>query len=179
MSARRIGWAVGVVTLAASGAYVFVYLYRWEWNRALTAGMFFLAAEIALAAAFLGERIRKLEFRIDRAPDARDPVFAQVRARLSESAPPARDHFAWLRSSMEGTNVFIPVLMGAGVILAALAWVVERIARVTAGPGREDKLARQLLPIALPAEPIVGGVGAKTESPGLALLLRPTDQTRS
>jgi hypothetical protein len=173
MNGRRIAWAVGVVTLAYSGAYVFVYLYRWEWNRALTAGLFFLAAEIGLAAAFVVERIRKLERRLDDRPDTTDPAYAQVRERLTESAPPARDHFAWLRSSMERTNVFIPVIMGAGVILSGVAWLVEKVAKATAGHAREDKLARRLLPITLPAEPIVrddaAGGGA-----GLALLLRPS-----
>jgi hypothetical protein len=165
-----------LVTLAYSGAYVFVYLYRWEWNRALTAGLFFLAAEIGLAAAFLGERIRKLERRLDREPDAGDPAYTQVRARLTESSSPGRDHFAWLRSSAQRTNVFIPVIMGAGVILSALAWLVEKVAKTTASRAREDKLARRLLPITLPADPIVGeDTGAAT--PGLALLLRPTTPT--
>ncbi|MGQ0804545.1 MAG: hypothetical protein ACT4PI_11875 [Actinomycetota bacterium] len=177
MSARRLAWALGVGTLAYSGAYVFIYLYRWEWNRTLTAGLFFLAAEIALAAAVIVERIRKLEQRLDARPDARpdpnDPAYAQVRARLKETAPPARDHFAWLRSSMQRTNVFIPVLMGAGVILSALAWLVEKVARATAGRARDDKLAQRLLPISLPAEPIVRD--DTSVNSGLALLLRPTD----
>lgn len=177
MSARRIAWAVGVITLAASGTYVFVYLYRWEWNRALTAGLFFLAAEIGLAAAFLVERIRKLEHRIEATKDATDPAYAQVRARLAEAAPPGRDHFAWLRSDLQRTNVFIPVLMGAGVVLSALAWLVEKVARATAGPAREHALASQLLPIALPAEPIVGNDDAASGA-GLTLLLRPTDGAR-
>ena len=34
MNARRLGKLAALVTLAASGAYVFIYLYRWEWNRA-------------------------------------------------------------------------------------------------------------------------------------------------
>ena len=32
---------------AISGTYLVVYLYRWEWNRAVISGVFFLAAEIA------------------------------------------------------------------------------------------------------------------------------------
>ena len=32
---RIIRTLLGGITLAASGAYKFVYLYRWEWNRAL------------------------------------------------------------------------------------------------------------------------------------------------
>jgi hypothetical protein len=177
MSARRIAWAVGVGTLAYSGAYVFVYLYRWEWNRTLTAGLFFLAAEIGLAAAIVVERIRKLEQRLDARLDAGDPAHAQVRARLAESTPPPRDHFAWLRSSTQRTSVFIPVLMGAGMILSALAWLVERVARATAGRAGEVKLARRLLPITLPTEPIVADDDNGTGS-GLALLMRPTEGAR-
>ena len=37
--------------MAVLGAYVFVYLYRWEWNRALFAGVLFVAAEVALGLA--------------------------------------------------------------------------------------------------------------------------------
>jgi hypothetical protein len=180
MSARRLAWALGVGTLAYSGAYVFVYLYRWEWNRTLTAGLFFLAAEIGLATALVIERLRKLERKLDdqsvSKPDASDPRYAQVRTRLSESPAPARDHFAWLRSSVQRTNVFIPVIMGAGVVLSALAWMVEKVAKTTASRAREDKLARRLLPITLPADPIVGD-DAGAAAPGLALLLRPTPPT--
>ena len=181
MSARRLAWALGVGTLAYSGAYVFVYLYRWEWNRTLTAGLFFLAAEIGLATGLVIERLRKLEQRLDARPasppDGTDPAYTQVRARLNESAPPPRDHFAWLRSSTQRTNVFIPVLMGAGVILSALAWLVEKVARATAGRAGEAKLAERLLPISLPAEPIVGDDDTSGGS-GLALLMRPTEGAR-
>jgi len=172
MSARRIGWTLGGATLAVSGAYVFIYLYRWEWNRALTAGVFFLAAEIGLAVVFLAERIRKLETRLDREPTRDDAVHEKVRSRLDESAPPPRDHFAWMRASAQRTNVFIPVLMGAGVILSAAAWLVERLARATARPALADKLAARLLPITLPADPIVADSGP-ADSQGLDLLRRP------
>jgi hypothetical protein len=43
-----------------------------------------------------------------------------------------------------GTNVFVPILMGAGLILSGLAWLVERIARHTAGRWNDGALARQL-----------------------------------
>ena len=39
MNARILRTLLGGATLAASGAYTFVYLYRWEWNRALTSRM--------------------------------------------------------------------------------------------------------------------------------------------
>ena len=48
MNARKIGILAAVVTLLASGAYVFVYLYRWEWNRAQVSAAIFVAAEVGL-----------------------------------------------------------------------------------------------------------------------------------
>lgn len=181
MSARRIGLLVATATLVASGAYVFIYLYRWEWNRALTAGVFFLAAEVGLVAMYLTDRIRRLERhlddRLDRVQPEADPAYSQVRARLAESSGPGRDHFAWMRSSVQRTNVFIPVLMGAGVILSGLAWVVERLARLTARPALESKLAARLMPITLPAGPIVAESRDGTPDE-LALFLRPSDGSR-
>ena len=53
MIAKRIGVLLVAVTLVASGAYVLVYLQRWEWNRALIAGVFMLASEMILVAAVL------------------------------------------------------------------------------------------------------------------------------
>ena len=53
MIAKRIGVLLVAVTMAASGAYVFVYLQRWEWNRALIAGTFMLASEMIIVAAVL------------------------------------------------------------------------------------------------------------------------------
>lgn len=49
------------VVLAASGAYVFVYLYRREWNRAIIAGTFFLATEVALLGSAVLTRLRALD----------------------------------------------------------------------------------------------------------------------
>ena len=40
--------------------------------------------------------------------------------------------------------MFIPVLLGAGAVLSGMAWVVERVARATAGRAAEHGLARQL-----------------------------------
>ena len=41
---------VGVV-LTLAGAYLLIYLSRWEWNRAIILGLFFVAAEVALATS--------------------------------------------------------------------------------------------------------------------------------
>ena len=47
-------------------------------------------------------------------------------------------------------NVFITFLVGGGVLLSGIAWVVDRIASNTATPAGEEKLARQLGPISYP-----------------------------
>jgi hypothetical protein len=148
MSPKRIGVALGITTALASGAYVFIYLYRWEWNRALIAGMFFVAAEIALLAVAVLDRLKRLDGRLN---DIERQLVAPDRAlaRIQETAPPARRHFAWL-TDMEGTGVFVPVLMGAGIVISGIAWAVEKIAHKTARPVLEQRLAGRLAPISLP-----------------------------
>src|SRR5918996_350051 len=159
MTARRLGLAIAIVTALGSGAYVFIYLYRWEWNRALIAGMIFIAAELALLAAAILDRLNNLGRRMDDVE--RGIIERDVFARIQESAPPPRRHFAWLTDS-DKTNVFVPVLMGAGVVISALAWAVERVARRTTRPALERRLAVRLAPIALP-EP--GAAAAAVPAP--------------
>jgi hypothetical protein len=72
MNARLIGSVLGGVTLAASGAYTFVYLYRWEWNRALMSAAIFVAAEVAVMGSVLADRLKAINRRLDaRDHDAR------------------------------------------------------------------------------------------------------------
>lgn len=170
MSARRVAHVVAALTLASSAAYLFVYLYRWQWNRALIAGVFVLASEVGIVAAALSARLRAVEARLDAPPVAPERVVAQ---RLRAAAPPSADHFAWLRNSTQRTSVFVPVLLGAGVVLSALAWVVERLARVTAGAALERGLAVRLAVLSLPPEPLVDARDEEALSPALTLLLRP------
>jgi hypothetical protein len=172
VTALRIGKVIMALTLVASGSYFVVYLSRWEWNRATTAALIFLAAELGFAAMMLGDHVSRLEHRIGRASGG-DTASRPVRQRIAEAAPAPRDHFAWLRSSTERTSVFIPVLMGAGVILSALAWLIERFARATASTVGESALAQRLEPISLPTEPLVTDLDAQRDENGLALLLRP------
>jgi hypothetical protein len=152
MNGRRVGLALATVVMAVSGWYVFVYLYRWEWNRAIVAGIIFLAAEIGLLGGALLDRFSKLGHRLDEL-DRRDAateerVLRQLRAHPSEPAKP----FAWMDGT--DTNVFIPVLLGAGAVLSALAWMVDRIARATAGPVLDKRLARRLSTL----HPLPGGL---------------------
>lgn len=140
------------VVLVASGAYVFVYLGRWEWNRAILAGIFFLAAEVAIAAAIVLDRVKRMERRVGGSarPEGPPPALERIR----ETAPPPSDPFAWLHPRSDQLGVFVPILMGVGVVASGLAWLVERVARVTAGPALERGLAEHLRVLAWPDRPL-------------------------
>ena len=170
MTARRVGMMATLVTMGGAGWYVAVYLARWEWNRAVVAGIIFLAAELALVGVLVLDRLGRLEQRIDErtaAPPAEPD--SRVVAHIHEAAPPSSEPFAWLRTG-EATNgnrlsVFVPVLLGAGVILSGVAWVVERIARVTGGPVLERRLAGRLDALALPPGGLLGQPASDRSDP--------------
>jgi hypothetical protein len=147
---RRLGRLLSAVVLVASGSYVFVYLVRWEWNRALIAGLFFLAAELALVADVLMARFDRLSNQIEE-ERVRERTTA-LAARLRANRPDTPGPFAWLAPDRDRLSVFLPVLIGAGVILSAVAYVVEQLSRVTAVPVAEHELARGLATMALPSE---------------------------
>ncbi|MDP8993248.1 MAG: hypothetical protein M3N31_09410 [Actinomycetota bacterium] len=167
---RRLRYAVAGVAMAGSGVYLFVYLYRWEWHRAVIAGVLFLVAETALLGAVILERLRAIERRLDakgaeagstpsEASEARDGAAGgagadagadDILARLKDTAPEPKVNFEWLSKQPGEMSVFVPVLLGAGVVLSGVAWVVERLARVTARPVMERGLSVQLAPFALP-----------------------------
>jgi hypothetical protein len=148
---RRLGTVLTVLVLLASGTYLLVYLYRWEWNRAVVAGIFFIAAEIALVATALLRKLQAIEARLN-GTDGPHPL-----DRLRATKPEPSPHFDWLTDPSR-TNVFVPVLLGAGVILSLLAHGVERLASATATPLQERALAARLDAIALPGGGLLGGV---------------------
>jgi len=143
MSAGRLARVLGAGVVVATAPYFFVYLWRWEWNRALIAGLLFVATEVAMATATVLNRVRGLADQ----PTSPDPA---VLARIQESAPPPRDHFEWLSPKSGRMGVFVPVLIGMGVVASGLAWLVERLARSTANPVLERGLAARLSPLAWP-----------------------------
>lgn len=149
MTARRVGQLLSLVVLLTSAVYMLVYLYRWEWNRALVSGLFFVATEVAIAATILLRRLRVIERKLDQAisrPSAEDaPALEHLRA----TAPARPNRFAWLEERAGSMNVFVPVLLGAGVVLSLLASVVERLAGATAMPALERRLADRLAPLAV------------------------------
>jgi hypothetical protein len=152
MITKLIRALLGGVTLAASGAYMFIYLYRWEWNRALISAAIFIAAEVAVLASLLASRLRVMSNRLEAIENRPAPPALRLE-RIRETAPPPRTNFAWLKPHQ--TNVFVPVLMGAGVVLSGVAWLVERVARATVTPVAERGLAQQLDGLALPSQGFV------------------------
>lgn len=162
MSAGRIAKLLGGVVMGSTALYFFVYLWRWEWNRALIAGVLFIATEVAMASATILNRLHGLSEKLV----APDPA---VLGRIRETAPPPRDHFEWLSPKSGRMGVFVPVLIGMGVVASGLAWLVERLARATAAPVMERGLAARLGPLAWPA----GGLLPEAEDDPLALLDRP------
>lgn len=157
---KKLRYAILALAVGSSGIYLFVYLYRWEWHRALVAGVLFVAAEVALAAAAILDRLRAIEARLDAgaaAPAAAPaPGSPETLARLQEAQPDARTNFDWLSRQSGEMSVFVPLLLGAGVVLSAIAWGVERVARATAGLALERGLAQRLAPLSLPAGVFAG-----------------------
>ena len=151
---KVLSWGAGVLTLAATGGYLFVYIYRWEWHRALLVGVLFLAALVALGIALVLRRLSALERRLGSAsPPAREPD--RVLRRLRE-APHETTPFPWLTPhALERTHIFIPILLGGGVLVSAAAWLVERLAGQSARAGVETELAAELHGISFPRTALV------------------------
>lgn len=163
---RKLRYAILLGALAATGIYLFVYLVRWEWHRALVAGVLFVAAELALASAAILDRLRSIQTAVeDRAAAApgAQPDGATL-AHLRDAAPEPRTSFDWLSRPGSEMSVFVPILLGAGVALSGVAWVVERLARATATPGLERGLALRLAPLGMPVGTLAG-VPAPAASP--------------
>jgi hypothetical protein len=142
---KTIAWLAGVGTLLAGAFYLVVSLNRWEWNRALFFGLIVLIAEVALATGLVLRRLGRLEHNLRR--PVTDPSVLQI---LTETRP-RRDRFAWMRESTNELNVFITFIVGGGVLLSGIAWMVDRVASKTSSPAGEERLARQLDPISYPA----------------------------
>ena len=95
-----------------------VSLNRWEWNRALFFGLIVLMAEVGLATGLVLRKLNVLAAR------------ARARHRRHRPGGPAHapDRFAWMKRSAGQLDVFITFLVGGGVILSFLAWLVDRVA---------------------------------------------------
>ena len=168
-SVERLAWllirVVAWLVVLASGVFMLLYLYRWEWNRAMISGLFFVAAELALASTAILRRVRRVEERLDEARE-RDG-----RSTAPHAEAERREPFAWLREQ-QGENVFVPILLGVGVIISGIAWVIERVAGAPWPVGGDAAVSRRLLRLSSPG---AGGLG-QPASPGTgaaAVRLRP------
>ncbi|MFF1678701.1 hypothetical protein ACFVYG_22010 [Streptomyces sp. NPDC058256] len=164
---RRVAYLFGGSAAAGAGVYVVVYLYRWQWQRAILCGVLLLVVEVMLLGIVLLGRLSRIEERIEermrdtdrRQEDAparphrqdssgrsrQEDVLARLRQR-----EPSNDRFRWLDDPSSHSYVFVPVLMVTGVLLSGLAWLVQRIASVTARPSAERRLAGRLAILAAP-----------------------------
>src|SRR4030095_12231063 len=66
-------------------------------------------------------------------PGARSAHGGRSRGEGDPARPPAAAPFAGLKESTSGTttNVFITFLVGGGVLLSGIAWIVDRVASTT------------------------------------------------
>jgi hypothetical protein len=140
---RIIAWLAGLATLVTGALYMIVSLNRWEWTRALFFALIVVIAEIGLATGLVLRRLARLEHlrEVDRA----------VLDALRETRPASPDRFAWLKQSMERTNVFITFVVAGGVLVSGVAWMVDRVAARTSTPAGEQRLARSLAAIRYPS----------------------------
>ena len=139
---KLLAWLAGIGTLFAGAVYMVVSLNRWEWSRALFFGLIVVMAEIGLATGLVLRRMGRIESqRRDR----------EARVALRDTRPELPDRFAWLKETTRGDlSVFITLLVGGGLILSAIAWIVDRLASKTSTPLIEQRLARRLETIAYP-----------------------------
>ncbi|MFM8311726.1 MAG: hypothetical protein ACKOAZ_07475 [Ilumatobacteraceae bacterium] len=162
----RVATVASGIVLTAAGVYVVVYLARWEWNRAIVAATVFIAMLQVVSTAVIASRLRDLSSRSgvvvvhssgseegngmavggDRGIESEvdvDTLDSSVLAALQAAGEQrARRHFEWLRADSGTVGVFVPVLLGTGMILSAVAWLVERIAGVVAGHSVDRATAR-------------------------------------
>ncbi|WP_432589196.1 hypothetical protein ABVG11_30655 [Streptomyces sp. HD1123-B1] len=155
---KYVGFLFGGLSATYAGYYLVLYLYRWEWQRALISGVLLLVIEGFLACLVLLSRLSRLERRLVEY-DAR---VEEVRRRLEQSREAAPDRrFRWIGSEeLNGTQrtfVFVPVLMVAGAALSGVAFLIQKVAGVTTRPGAERRLAGRLAGLTAPP-----GAGARS-----------------
>ncbi|MDT0306327.1 hypothetical protein RM780_05045 [Streptomyces sp. DSM 44917] len=174
-TARMAAYFFGGAAALGAAAYLVIYLYRWQWQRALVSGVLLLVIEVLLLGLAALDRISRLERRVREGDRRQEDILAQLRAAEREArrgprvpgAGPGRQRFAWLSQEESRTFVFVPVLMAAGVALSGLAWVVERVARATVRPAASRRLAGRLAPLAAPPGGLAGGARELPERPAL------------
>ena len=139
---KAIAWFAGTATLLAGLIYMIVSLNRWEWNRALFFGLLVLMAEIGIATGLVLRKLGRLN-----GNQPYDPVIHGI---IRDSRPATPNRFRWLQDSTRQLNVFITFLVGGGILISGIAWVVDRVASKTSTPAGEVRSTRQLESISYP-----------------------------
>lgn len=170
---RKVAWITGTIGLLGSIGYLFSYVIRWQWNRALFAAAATIALLVALGTAAVLRKLGQLE---DRLGDGNGSTRRDALLDDLQATRPDRDHFAWLRERTTTTNVFITVLLGGGVVVSGVAWIIGKLAEGTTTPAAERRLAGRLGPLRFPEEGLQPATDAQFD-PATMLLRRPT--TRS
>ena len=150
---RSIAYVFVALDATGAGTYLIVYLYRWQWQRAMICGVLLLVVEVMLFGLVTLGRLSRIEERLrdtDRRQRELDARTEDVLTRLREPAEAREEtRFRWLEDPTERSYVFVPVLMVAGVVLSGLAWVVQKVASATARPA-ERRMAGRLAVLAAP-----------------------------
>ncbi|MCX5242248.1 hypothetical protein OG824_44330 [Streptomyces prunicolor] len=166
---RRIAYVFGSLAAAGAGTYLVVYLYRWQWQRAILCGILLLVVEVMLLGIVLLARLTRIEERVKESDAGQRELTTRqedVLVRLRQGSVEREGAgFRWLEETADRTYVFVPVLMVTGVLLSGLAWVVQRIASATGRPA-ERRLAGRLAVLAAPEPGAV--VGELEDRPALA-----------
>jgi hypothetical protein len=144
--------ALCAVSAAASAVYAIVYLYRWEWHRALVAIGFLIATEIPLATFLVLARLRSIEAKVDGVASASRERVAEI---LHDNPNPPRRHFAWLERSTGRMGVFVPMMLGVGTLLSGLAWLIDQVARRVGRATGDRRLSARLAVFSLPEDGFV------------------------
>ncbi|WP_432195222.1 hypothetical protein [Streptomyces sp. bgisy027] len=165
---RKIAYVLAALAATGAGTYLIVYLYRWQWQRALICGVLLLVIEVMLFGLVTLGRLNRIEERLrdtDRRQRELDARQEDVLTRLREPATAREEtRFRWLEDPADRSYVFVPVLMVAGVVLSGLAWVVQKLASTTAGPA-ERRLAGRLAVLSAP-DPAASGDLEDLPAPG-------------
>lgn len=165
---RKIAYVFAALAATGAGTYLIVYLYRWQWQRAMICGVLLLVVEVLLFGLVTLGRLNRIEGRLrdtDRRQRELDARQEDVLARLREPAPAREEtRFRWLEDPADRSYVFVPVLMVAGVVLSGLAWVVQKVASATAATA-ERRMAGRLAVLAAP-DPAASGDLEDLPAPG-------------
>lgn len=143
---KKLMWLFALGTFLAAGVYSVISLNRWEWSRALYFGLVVLVAEVGLATGLV---LRKLDRQAEEDAVERDEVRDILRtSRVSH------DRFRWLAPDqvVSRSNVFITMVVGGGILLSGLAWLLDKVAANTTTSLQEGRLAGDLTRIAYPSD---------------------------